>query len=88
MTDKKDSPNSATIVAQLDASRKGVKAKFCLRFRVASAVLTLLISAAVKLFGYPVATNVAQLEEGVPPGASSAAFSEGRLSGPALAKYR
>lgn len=45
MTDKKDSPNSATIVAQLDASRKGVKAKFCLRFRVASAVLTLLISA-------------------------------------------
>lgn len=51
MTDKKDSPNSAEIVAQLDASRKGVKAKFCLRFRVASAVLTLLISAAVKLFG-------------------------------------
>lgn len=58
MTDKKDSPNSAEIVAQLDASRKGVKAKFCLRFRIAS------------------------------PAASSAAFSEGRLSGPALAKYR
>ena len=51
MTDKKDSPNSAEIVAQLDASRKGVKAKFCLRFRVASAVLTLLISAAIELFG-------------------------------------
>lgn len=51
MTDKKDSPNSAEIVAQLDASRKGVKAKFCLRFRIASVVLTLLISAAIELFG-------------------------------------
>lgn len=51
MTDNKDSPNSAVIVAQLDASRKGVKAKFCLRFRFASAVMTLLISAAIKLLG-------------------------------------
>lgn len=51
MSSQKVSPNSAEIVAQLEAGRKGVKAKFCLRFRIASAVLTLLISAAVKLFG-------------------------------------
>ena len=51
MNGKKDSPNSAEIVAQLDASRKGVKAQICLRFRFASAVLTLLISAAIELFG-------------------------------------
>lgn len=46
MSSQKVSPNSAEIVAQLEAGRKGVKAKFCLRFRIASAVLTLLISAA------------------------------------------
>lgn len=51
MHSQKVSPNSAEMVAQLEAGRKGVKAKFCLRFRVASAVLTLLISTAVKLFG-------------------------------------
>ena len=39
MQDNKDSPNSAEMVAQLEAGRKGVKAKFCLRFRIASAVL-------------------------------------------------
>lgn len=51
MQDNKDSPNSAEMVAQLEAGRKGVKEKFCLRFRIASAVLTLLISAAIKLLG-------------------------------------
>ena len=51
MNGKKVSPNSAEIVAQLDASRKGVKAQICLRFRFASAVLTLLISAVIKLLG-------------------------------------
>ena len=51
MQDNKDSPNSAEMVAQLEAGRKGGKAKFCLRFRIASAVLTLLISAAIKLLG-------------------------------------
>ena len=51
MSSQKVSPNSAEIVAQLEAGRKGVKAKFCLRFRIASAVLTLLISAAIKLLG-------------------------------------
>lgn len=47
MHSQKVSPNSAEMVAQLEAGRKGVKAKFCLRFRIASAVLTLLISAAI-----------------------------------------
>ena len=51
MSSQKVSPNSAEIVAQLEAGRKCVKAKFCLRFRIASAVLTLLISAAIKLLG-------------------------------------
>ena len=51
MSTEKISPNSAEIVAQLEAERKGVKAKFCLRFRFASAVLTLLISAVIKLLG-------------------------------------
>ena len=36
MSSQKVSPNSAEIVAQLEAGRKGVKAKFCLRFRIAS----------------------------------------------------
>ena len=43
MSSQKVSPNSAEIVAQLEAGRKGVKAKFSLRFRIASAVLTLLM---------------------------------------------
>ncbi len=51
MTTQKDSPNSAEIVAQVKAGREGFELNFRFRLSIASAVVMLLVSAALKLLG-------------------------------------
>lgn len=51
MPTQKDSPNSAEIVAQAKAGREGFELNFRFRLSIASAVVVLLISAALELFG-------------------------------------
>ena len=69
MNGKKVSPNSAEIVAQLDASRRGQGANLP-SIPIRFGCLTLLISAVIKLRVHveASATDVAQLEEGVRKG--------------------
>ena len=48
---QKDSPNSAEIVAQAKAGREGLELNFRFRLSIASVVISLLVSAALKLLG-------------------------------------
>ena len=51
MNVQKDSPNSAEIVAQAKAWREGLELNFRFRLSIASVVISLLVSAALKLLG-------------------------------------
>ena len=51
MSQQKDSPNSAEIVAQAKAGREGLELNFRFRLSIASVVISLLVSAALKLLG-------------------------------------
>lgn len=51
MLQQKDSPNSAEIVAQAKAGREGLELNFRFRLSIASVVISLLVSAALKLLG-------------------------------------
>ena len=51
MSQQKDSPNSAEIVAQAKAGREGLELNFRFRLSIASVVVSLLVSAALKLLG-------------------------------------
>ena len=51
MSTEKISPNSAEIVAQLEAGREGLELNFRFRLSIASLVISLLVSAALKLLG-------------------------------------
>ena len=51
MNVQKDSPNSAEIVAQEKAGREGLELNFRFRLSIASVVISLLVSAALKLLG-------------------------------------
>lgn len=51
MNVQKDSPNSAEIVAQAKAGREGLELNFRFRLSIASVVISLLVSAALKLLG-------------------------------------
>ena len=51
MHSEKVSPNSAEIVAQVKAGREGLELNFRFRLSIASLVISLLVSAALKLLG-------------------------------------
>ena len=51
MHSEKVSPNSAEIVAQAKAGREGLELNFRFRLSIASLVISLLVSAALKLLG-------------------------------------
>ena len=51
MSTEKISPNSAEIVAQAKAGREGLELNFRFRLSIASVVISLLVSAALKLLG-------------------------------------
>ena len=51
MSQQKDSPNSAEIVAQAKAGREGLELNLRFRLSIASVVISLLVSAALKLLG-------------------------------------
>ena len=51
MSTEKISPNSAEIVAQAKAGREGLELNFRFRLSIASLVISLLVSAALKLLG-------------------------------------
>ena len=51
MNVQKDSPNSAEIVAQAKAGREGLELNLRFRLSIASVVISLLVSAALKLLG-------------------------------------
>ena len=51
MSTEQISPNSAEIVAQAKAGREGLELNFRFRLSIASVVISLLVSAALKLLG-------------------------------------
>jgi len=51
MSTEQISPNSAEIVAQAKAGREGLELNFRFRLSIASLVISLLVSAALKLLG-------------------------------------